>query len=491
MEKNRIDEMKKLFSLGQNKNIDFQQRIEALLDFEKIYFRQSAEERKQYEQLLYLVYRELATLYYTTNVNSEESIKYFEKSFGLQEKDLYDSTINECISKSMYCKSLILTGLKGNSSNFEKARKYFLEIEPILKEYDRKDMPEIVEELRDLLSQIDNKNIWTVVSFEIPYYVDLPEDKEYSFYINQILCKVKVTRKGSPRSKNEWVCESGYLFNKQDRYGLFNYSKVTVSINEYIEPDENININRELKDAWKSVAIAIEVWNYFLKVFKVATREYWLDEINEFMILNYDVQILAGNRVLRNVPWSYARGFSLSSTVPCITEKDEKIFLELLGSRNIYIWEIAYLEALNRIQVRNYKEAIIQINIALENYLYMYAERLLLNNIGEEATHKFLEGECDYNNFYLKDYISEEDYYDLVKQGTIKKNPPTTYGIINKCALYWGTEISKRSVTKRLSKIREYRNDIVHGTDIRINLKSICEAAISSFEELHTIIKLE
>lgn len=491
MERNRTDELNRLVVLGQNKELEYQQRLDALLEFEKAYMRLHKEERIQYEYLLYLAYRELATLYYTTNVNAEESNKYFERSFELLEKGSYDSNINLCISKSMYCKSLILTGLKGNSINFEKAKKCFMEIEAVLRKEGRSDLLEAVDELHDLLLQIDNKNVWTIVNFEIPYHVNLPEDKEYQFSLNGILCKVIKTRKESPRRKNGLICENGYIFNKQDKYGLFNYSRVTVSINEYVEPNENINVNRELKGVWKSVARAIEVWNYFLKFFRIATQEYWLDEINEFMILNYDTKICAGDRVLRYVPWSYAIGFSLCSEVPCVTEEDEKLFYELLGSRNIYIWEIAYLEALNKIQVRNYKEAIIQINIALENYLYMYAEKLLRNNIGEEATYRFLKGENDYNNFYLKDYISEKDYNELVKKEVIKNNPPTTYGIISKCAIYWDSGISKRSVTKKVSSIRKYRNDIVHGTDIKVNLKSICEEAISSFEELQTIINFE
>lgn len=439
--------------------------------------------------LLYLSYRERAALYFTTNINSKECNTYFEKSFQIVNNGDYDSDINVCISKSMYCKSLILSGLSEKRiSDIEKARKCFEEIETKLRIFGRPDVLESIDKIKKIFNQIDDNNVWTVVNFEIPYYINLPDSREYEFVYHSIKCKVKSVTIESPRRKG-YICKNAHLFNKQDKYGLLNYSRITVSINEFIEPCTSGNVNRELKDVWLSVSRAVEAWNYFLNLFKVVTNQFWLDNINEFMILNYDTQIYAGEIELRNVPLSYSLELNVNLELPCILEAEEKRLIEALEQPKIYVWQTAYLDALNKLQVRNYRESIVQINIALENYLYTYAKKLLTENIGEEETSVFLEGDCEYNNFYLKDYIIEEIYDELVRKEIIKRNPPTTYGIIKKCSTYWRKGISRTRVQKLVSVIRKYRNDIVHGVDIRDNLKKVSENAIEAFEDIIELLR--
>ena len=48
-----MDELKKLFILGQNIELEYQQRLDALLKFKKIYMGLCKEERLQCEDLLY------------------------------------------------------------------------------------------------------------------------------------------------------------------------------------------------------------------------------------------------------------------------------------------------------------------------------------------------------------------------------------------------------------------------------------------------------
>ena len=491
LDNNTLDEMKRLIYIGQNKIYQHQERLDALFAFEKIYVKLSKEEKKTCEMLLYLSYRERAALYFTTNINSNECNTYFEKSFQIVNNGDYDSDINVCISKSMYCKSLILSGLsEKRMSDIDKARKCFEEIEAKLRTFGRPDVLESINKIKEIFNQIDEKNIWTIVNFEIPYYINLPDSTEYEYIYQGLKCKVRSITIESPRRKG-YICKNAYLFNKQDKYGLLNYSRITVSINEFIEPRTSCNVNRELKDVWLSVSKAVEAWNYFLNLFKVATNQFWLDNINEFMILNYDTQIYAGEIELRNVPLSYSLGMNVNVELPRISETEEKRLIEALQQPEISVWQTAYLDALNKLQVRNYRESIVQINIALENYLYIYAKKILTENIGEEETSIFLEGDCEYNDFYLKDYIVEEIYDELVRQEIIRKNPPTTYGIIKKCSHYWGNAISRTRVQKLISVIRKYRNDIVHGVDIKDNLKRISENAVKAFEDLIEFLRLE
>ena len=91
-----LDELKNLVLIGQNKNLQFEQRKEALLSFEKQYKMLSTQEKANLEIYLYLAYRELGALFYTTNINSEECNHYFECALAIVSNGDYDSLINVC-----------------------------------------------------------------------------------------------------------------------------------------------------------------------------------------------------------------------------------------------------------------------------------------------------------------------------------------------------------------------------------------------------------
>ena len=485
MKASRI-ELENLVRTGQNNNLQFEQRKEALLSFEKRYKKLSKEEKANLEIYLYLTYRELGALFYTTNINSEDCNYYFERSLRIVLNGDYDSLLNICISKSMLCKSLILTGLKNrNEDDICKAKKYFQESKELLMHDEREDLRESAEELEKLFKELDEKNIWTVVNFEIGYYIDMPQDTEFEFVLENLKCKVK--SKHIPIVNK--ISGDAFLYNSKDKYGLLNHSKITISINDFIEPTCKENVNRELKDVWCSVSRAVEVWNYFIKNYRVSTKEYWLENINEFMILNYDTQVYAGDIELRNVPLSYSMGLQISSNVPCIEEITQIELSQMLKAGIIDLWQTAYMDSLKQLQIRNYKEAIIQINIALENYLYTFAKKILSKNIGEEATYKFFKGEVRYEDFYLNQYISPEVFKSMCDDGVVKNNPPTTYAIIKRCYEFLDESISKRNLQTKISIIRKYRNDIVHGNDIKCKIEKEAEKAIEAFENLIEILK--
>ena len=78
----------------------------------------------------------------------------------------------------------------------------------------------------------------------------------------------------------------------------------------------------------------------------------------------------------------------------------------------------------------------------------------------------------------------------MCDDGVIKNNPPTTYAIIKRCYEFLDKSISKRSLQTKISLVRKYRNDIVHGNDIECNIQKEAEKAISAFEDLIEILKL-
>lgn len=483
-----IEELRILLNMGQNKEVEHKNRVTALCEFEKKYRLLSNTLKKQYEGWLYLSYRELGALYYTTNRNLDDCLKYFEKSFEIACNGDYDSEINICISKKMYCKELILKGLENDDETIvNKAKEIYENIRTALYTNGRQDLKESVEELDKILEAIKTNNIWTKVSFEIPYYIILENGREYEFVYNNLKCKVIAYVKQSAKSSFVKV-ENGVVFNEKDKYGIINYSQVVVYYNDYTEPEDQVYVNRELGKVWKSVAKGIEIWNYFVKCYKVETKRYWIDNINEFMILNYSTKIYAGEIELANVPLSFSLGLSISNELPKLSNSENEFLIKRLNENGENVWENAYLDSLNQFQVRNYKEAIIQLNIALENYMFLYAEKLLTKEIGDKKTKLFLQGHQEYTDFYLKDYISQDVFEHLYCKGTIKDNPPTLYKIIRKCANYWPEDISARRISSNVNTVKKYRNEIIHGGNIEKNIEKETEKAIEAFEKIIQIL---
>ena len=70
--------------------------------------------------------------------------------------------------------------------------------------------------------------------------------------------------------------------------------------------------------------------------------------------------------------------------------------------------------------------------------------------------------------------------------GVIKDNPPTIYRICNECYKYGKLKMTKKQLLKKISTIKNLRNEIVHGVDIKENLQFAAEKSIESFEEIST-----
>ena len=89
----------------------------------------------------------------------------------------------------------------------------------------------------------------------------------------------------------------------------------------------------------------------------------------------------------------------------------------------------------------------------------------------------------------MNQYISLEVFNKMCDDGVIKNYPPTTYAIIKRCYEFLDKSISKRSLQTKISLVRKYRNDIVHGNDTECNIQKEAEKAIGAFEDLIEILK--
>lgn len=95
-----------------------------------------------------------------------------------------------------------------------------------------------------------------------------------------------------------------------------------------------------------------------------------------------------------------------------------------------------------------------------------------------------MNGRVTYQDYFLKDYMTEENFNKAKQNDIIKDNPPTIYKIFNECYKYEEMPLSKSQLNKKIFKIKDQRNEIVHGIRITKDLKYVAEKAIEEFENL-------
>ena len=165
--------------------------------------------------------------------------------------------------------------------------------------------------------------------------------------------------------------------------------------------------------------------------------------------------------------------------------------VENLSVEKYKLWELAYNNAKDYYLIKNYVDSKIMINIALENFMYSFANDFLAKYKCSEELQIFLNGVTIYDDYFLKEYISEENFCKAKHDGVIKDNPPTIYKLISECYKYGELEISKTQLLKKISIIKELRNEIVHGVEVKKDLKSLAEKSITAFEEIVNILNID
>lgn len=474
----------------ENKEIDYNERLNVSLNALKKYNSLPKFEKDCCKFECYRINRQLGALYFETNNQYEQSEKYFEyslKMFTLDSK--LDSETNICIIKQMLTKVKLLLYLSSNNNcKLADANNLLNDINISIKKNNiiNSNLNEGIIEVQQILANIDN--ITTKVTFEIPYHLPLREDYNLKFAFNNQYYSINIKSKKS-KYGNFIVANNANIYMEKDKYGLINNSIVSIDIPSYINPNTQININKEVGNAFLPIVKAIEIYNYFLKNYIISTNRYWLSELNELMIFNFETIITAGNLTIKNIPLSITNGIKISDLKEELNDFDLKKLKEQFQKSFINIWEIAYNNSKSELLIKNYKESIIWINIALENYSYFFAKRILSNYITSEEIENFIIGKQDYDNFYLKDFISLEDYQIAIQRDIIQPYPPSTYVMFKKCYNYQTFDISYTQLRKLISTIKECRNDIVHGKDIKKNLRIVAENAVESFEKLLDVFR--
>jgi len=471
----------------QDKKIQHDIRIGLGIEADKIYNKLNLQDRNLTLENIYIIYRQLGSLYFESNQYTKSEF-FFEKSLNIKsKKDNIDILINECYTKEMLAREKIMIYLNtNNESKLQDAKEL---ISFLSENYDDKwgeKFKNKIYETRTIYESVLKNDLKTIITMIIPYHLLIDDAEEIKFKYNGIECAIKSK---TIRSQDSSFIIGDNIYTEKDKYGIINHSIITLTIGKYINGNELVKVNKAIDTVYKPLSEAINVYNYFLKSYIISTGKYWISEINENMIFRFETLVLAGDVKIKNIPLSISMKVSSSGKEKLsLSEEQIENIKKELENENTEIWKLSLNYAKDYYLIKDYKNAVIMINIALENFTYYFAKEKLKQYIAENEIEDFLNGKVSYENYFLKEYITKESFELAKNDKIIKDSPPTIYKIYSECHKYEKLRITKTQLSKKLSIIKDQRNEIVHGKNITKDLRYVAEKAIDEFEDLVGIL---
>lgn len=434
--------------------------------------------RIKYKGALIDSYKFLSEVEYLEK-NYESCLNYIKK---IQLSDAYknetDSAIMHATIRKFQCE--VFLGIYQES--YEKIKTLKIELTKfgdLNRDKLEKNLMHDYDRIFDLANSYLNNSIKTIVNFKLPYKIDIPENEEIIYDFKSIRFNLKFKTIAN-QEQVPFESYNGVLELERDKYGVYSFSDLTLTFNKFFDAthcmDELLNL-------------CSESFNYFLDYYKSSTEYFWIDNLNLRQIQASNVRVISENYDdIILIPFYYAHGIKIASSPSYVNkEKINELKGKIIKGLEPSLWEILYLDSKNNMFIEKYKEAVISINSAFENYLNIKSREILKSKMTEEEVESYLRGEVSYETYFLKGFISEENFNKAIEEGVINSHSPSTFQIIKKCFEFNDNNritISKREINKLVNNIRKNRNDIIHGNITLVkNIESDAKKSISSFEE--------
>ncbi|MBK5503543.1 hypothetical protein [Bacillus sp. TH12] len=457
---------------------------ESLQKFFELFEKLLPKDRIHMEENLYYPYRNIARFLANSN-EFADCIKYINRATAHSKysNELLDNKVN---MKLLQSRSYLMLYLQDGASNHLKTAKEL--IDSISVDIDKVINASLLNDfsnLQEIYSAIVQNNVWTTINLELPFPI-IASERPISFIYKETQITLQIEVIDSPYKMLN-VEGTGFIEIIEDKYGLANRSKVSLSINKYLHPDLDINLVgiSETNQISEVIAECIEVLNFFIERFRVTTGKYWIETISHKMLSQHSVVIKAGNQTIRNIPLADSTSYyKFSPNIPWITKDKETSLIENLSKIELPLWKSLLLDSKDYFLRGKHKEAIVSINSAFENFLAIEVKNHLAKGMSTDEITTFLNGKPIFENFFLNKFISEEKFNEAIQEGIINNMPPTTFAIMKKCNHISPLGISNSQLQKLVSKIRSKRNDVVHGKeDVIVSTKNVKDA-IESLEKL-------
>lgn len=392
----------------------------------------------------------------------ESCLKYINQ---LQLSDAYKNeaigTVNHATVRKFQCE-IYLDIYEDKHDKIKLHKQHLLEFGNANKSKFEKNIKDDYDKILDLANSFLNNSVKTIVNFKLPYKIEIPENQEIVYEVNHIRFSLKfktINNEGQvPFESNRAVLELD-----KDKYGVCSCSDLILVFNRFFDA------TRCMDDLLK---LCSEAFNYFLDYYKSTTEYYWIDNLNLKQIQASNVRVISEKYDdIISIPLYYPHNIKLSQAPSYISQKKfDELQYQIIKGQELPLWKMLYLDSKNHIFIEKYKESVISINSAFENYLNIVSRDMLRSQMTEKEIEDYLQGNVSYSTYFLNDFISEEAFNKAVEQGTICSQVPSTFQIIKKCYDLDTNRISvsRSKINKLINNIRKNRNDIIHGNLVQL-----------------------
>lgn len=223
--------------------------------------------------------------------------------------------------------------------------------------------------------------------------------------------------------------------------------------------------------------------NFFIERYRVSSKKYWLENIFHKMISKYECKVIAGTLEFNKVNMLNSKLTKIQFGVFESPKENLEELEENLKKDSLELWELLLLDSKDYLFKRSYRESIYAINGAFENYLMIKAKKILSKAWSQENAIEYLKGIPIYKYHKMKDYMDEKTFNRAVKENAINPYVPPVNQILKECNIIQPFTIPRKELKRLVSKIRKYRNEVMHGVKIDEDLEKVSFEAIKCFED--------
>lgn len=434
-------------------------------DIISIYFSLDNEDRNKYMEEIYIVFRERLSEMFMEN-NYKEMIKYFELLSNCSRYNL-ESPDNKSQILDIGTFGYQLATLETKRNYVKQAHDLVEELKIIpANQISNQTLHNKVVAIDKALNNNNNTKFKTVVEFSLP--LSLKKNSAGKLIVNF----------DNERAVVEYKAISNNAYKEKDMDGQSTTTVWRIIFNSYVSNEIEDKDIPSLLDEKLTIIL-----NKIIQHYRIVTGDEWVRKIYPNMITQKKIIYYVGKVEIRNILLIDNSTYTLTQTpltvnLGNLVRNDYKLYEQLLTNAKSFLYSYSL------------RESILALNSSFENYIYEVVCPHIVKSSNGELEDEFYRKILPYENYFLKDYISEEQYNNAIKNGKIHPEVMSTYKIIKYLYKYDKNIKRKYSKTKcirLIGKIRKNRNDLIHGNrNISLTYQEVLEQ-INSFEKFMSL----
>ncbi|WP_445623549.1 hypothetical protein [Lacticaseibacillus paracasei] len=438
--------------------------------------------QKQVEPYMYVVYRgKFDSLF--TSANYIQAISWGNKvvcheRFKQERSDNKDHFFIEDVN------SLLVAYLENKNPNLlSKAKQYIQLIKKVPAE--TSNLGTIYVRDISILNSIKDNSLFTETHFIVPISIKSLKERIHISLQDNIEADVTCVALPAQNVMHQYEGNASVIRN-QDHDATYSVSSWTITIDRYLSCEKPSPIDSSASIMQEYVC---KVINKVIDKYRVKTGEYWVKNIYPAMIQGHSIAYRAKNLIFRNILFFDRGGITISSKQSEISLTDNNG--SVVDDPPLYIK--LFMDAQTHLLTQNLSSSVLLLNIAFENFTYAVVCPMIIKLSQGTYNNEFYLKILPYKDYFLKNYLTKDQYEDAISKKIIKAKGMSQYAIYkllyeNDPALQ--QKISKIKLTGLISSIRKNRNEIAHGNFNDTMLKhNDVTRQMQSFDKLVSLVE--